>query len=368
MASICLNMIVKNEAHVIRRCLDSVLPLIDAWCILDTGSSDGTQDLVREHLGHLPGQLAQGDWKGFAASRNEAVRLAGNRADYLLFMDADDQMVLPEGYRLPALDADCYLIQHRNEPIAFLRRDLVSTRLDWHYVGVLHEYLDCAAPFRTAVLPGPMVLERREGARSQDPRKYEKDAEILEQALRKEPHNARYRFYLAQSYRDAGRPEQALEAYRRRAAMGGWEEEAYVSRYQAARLLEALGRPEPEVVHAYLEAYQSRPRRAEALGCLARYLRLRKQYPLAVLFAEAGMAIPLPDDILFLEDGFHTWICLDEFAVAAFSAGRPMDALRACDRLLGEGRLPASEVPRVAANRALILKALHLPDGSAAGA
>jgi hypothetical protein len=35
--SVCLNMIVKNEADVIRRCLDSVRPIIDRWVIVDTG-------------------------------------------------------------------------------------------------------------------------------------------------------------------------------------------------------------------------------------------------------------------------------------------------------------------------------------------
>ena len=63
MATICLNMIVKDEAHVIRRCLDSVRPLIDTWCILDTGSSDGSQELIRQHLRDLPGQLRQSAWK-----------------------------------------------------------------------------------------------------------------------------------------------------------------------------------------------------------------------------------------------------------------------------------------------------------------
>ena len=40
---ICLNMIVKNEAHVIRRCLDSVRPHITHWVIVDTGSTDRTR-------------------------------------------------------------------------------------------------------------------------------------------------------------------------------------------------------------------------------------------------------------------------------------------------------------------------------------
>ena len=55
--ALCLNMIVKNESHVIRRCLDSVRPFIDSWVIVDTGSTDGTEDIIREHLKDIPGQL-----------------------------------------------------------------------------------------------------------------------------------------------------------------------------------------------------------------------------------------------------------------------------------------------------------------------
>jgi glycosyltransferase involved in cell wall biosynthesis len=46
-------MIVKNEAKAIRRCLDSVLPHIHSWVIMDTGSTDGTQNIIREHLAAL---------------------------------------------------------------------------------------------------------------------------------------------------------------------------------------------------------------------------------------------------------------------------------------------------------------------------
>jgi len=57
--AICLNMIVRNEAHIIRETLDSVVPYISSWVIVDTGSNDGTQDLIRDHMGRrgIPGEL-----------------------------------------------------------------------------------------------------------------------------------------------------------------------------------------------------------------------------------------------------------------------------------------------------------------------
>ena len=46
-----LVMIVKNEARGIVDTLASVIPFVDRWTILDTGSTDGTQDLIRQHVG-----------------------------------------------------------------------------------------------------------------------------------------------------------------------------------------------------------------------------------------------------------------------------------------------------------------------------
>jgi hypothetical protein len=44
--AICLNMIVRNEAHIIAETLDSVARYITSWVIVDTGSNDGTQNLI----------------------------------------------------------------------------------------------------------------------------------------------------------------------------------------------------------------------------------------------------------------------------------------------------------------------------------
>ena len=74
--TLCLNMIVKNEAAVIARCLASVRPIIDYWVIVDTGSTDGTQDAIRAFLADLPGELHERPWRDFAHNRTEALDLA----------------------------------------------------------------------------------------------------------------------------------------------------------------------------------------------------------------------------------------------------------------------------------------------------
>src|SRR5262249_23581331 len=99
--SICLNMIVRNEAPVIRRCLASVRPLIDHWVIVDTGSTDGTQDIIREYLRDLPGELHERPWQNFPHNRNEALALARGRADYTFFIDADELLEIAPDFALP---------------------------------------------------------------------------------------------------------------------------------------------------------------------------------------------------------------------------------------------------------------------------
>jgi hypothetical protein len=62
-ASICLAMIVRDEAQVIERCLSSVIGLIDYWVICDTGSIDGTPDLIANILAGVPGELHHRPWR-----------------------------------------------------------------------------------------------------------------------------------------------------------------------------------------------------------------------------------------------------------------------------------------------------------------
>ena len=58
---LCLNMIVKNESKIITRLLESVLSIIDCYCICDTGSTDNTIELINNFsLKHnIPGKIVK---------------------------------------------------------------------------------------------------------------------------------------------------------------------------------------------------------------------------------------------------------------------------------------------------------------------
>lgn len=360
MPTICLNMIVKDEAPVIRRCLASVRPFVDHWVIVDTGSTDGTQELVREALAGLPGELHERPWVDFGHNRTEALRLAEGRGDYVFTLDADEELIAPAGWRWPDLEAEALDVEMVFGPLRYARVALISTRLPWRWEGVLHEYLEAGREPRRGRIEGAHILVRPEGARSRDPLKFQRDAEALEAALQKEPGNARYRFYLAQSRRDAGDRDRALAAYDARAGMGGWDEEVYIARLEGARCAEALGRPAAEIAFRLLQAHEARPGRPEALVELARFHRVRNEPHLAYLFARKALDLPRGADRLFVEP-LAAWRAKDEGCIAAYWTGRMEESRALGEAALTDPQLPEGERDRVQANLAFALKALGLP-------
>ncbi len=352
MPSICLNMIIKNEAPVIDRCLASVKPWIDRWMIVDTGSTDGTQDIARSLMADLPGELHERPWRDFAHNRNEALQLANQQADYLLFIDADETLAVPTGFRWPVLAGDGYRFNCEYAHLRYQRNALIATRLPWRWCGVLHEYLDADQPHSWEALAGPRILVNHDGARARDPKTYQRDIDVLERALLAEPGNARYVFYLAQSLRDAGQLEPSRTRYRQRADMGGWEEERWCAQFRAAQLNELLADPPETVREGYLAAYQARPSRAEPLYELARYHRERSEFALAHLFAQQAAALPDSTDTLFIDASVYAWRALDELVVASSYVGFHTQGRVALQKLLVESRFPAEHRDRILGNRA----------------
>jgi glycosyltransferase involved in cell wall biosynthesis len=370
--TICLNMIVKDESHVIRRCLDSVRPFIDCWAIVDTGSTDGTQDIIRKHLEDVPGELFERPWKNFGHNRSEALTLARGKADYTFILDADEVLELPTGFSRPPLTRDAYslLFEHAGGGVQYWRLCLVAARLAWRYVGVLHEYLEVDTDYSQEKLPGPKVYSHFEGGRSKGvsmAAKYANDARILENALKDEPDNSRYVFYLARSYRDSDQWKKAFRSFKRRAAMGGWAEEVWHSLFEMARISERLELDAAVIVERYLDAYNYRPQRAEPLVELARFYREREQYAIAHLFAARALETSRPDDILFVDSGTYEWRALDEFAVASYWIGRYQASAQACEQLLQSGRLPLDRRARVTQNLNFALEKLGKASVAASG-
>lgn len=337
---VCLNMIVKNESKVIERCLASAKPLIDYWVIVDTGSSDHTQEIIKNFMKDIPGELHERPWVNFEHNRNEAFNLAKDKAEYLLFIDADDQFEISPDFVRPELNKDGYFLKINYGGSTYSRPQLVRTDMDWHWGGVVHEALVSHLAYDTGNLEGVSMRIIGGGDRSRDPKKFEKDAKLLEKALKKDPTNTRNLFYLAQSYRDAGKPKLALKHYEKRVAKGGWNQEVFWSLYQIALLQEELKMPEEVVTKSYLKAFNYRPVRAEPLHRLASYYRLKENYLMGYLISQYALTIKQPDDPLFVESWMYDYGILLEHSICAYWIDKHSEALQSSMQILAIKDLP----------------------------
>jgi glycosyltransferase involved in cell wall biosynthesis len=358
--------IVKDEAAVIARCLDSVSPLVDYVLIVDTGSKDNTRGIVAEWMARncVPGQVIEREWRDFSHNRNEALAALREVAevDYALTIDADEYLVFEPGFdpvafkrALPAADAYQVMTWHGDH--RYRRMQIFSNRLPFRYKDVLHSYLVAPDGARVAVADGFHDQYTYDGARAKNPRKFLDNAEILERELAKarDPADvARYTFYLAQSYRDAGLPEKARDAFIRRAGMGLWQEEVCLSWLYAGYAMERLGQLPELTLSVYLKAFEALPHRAEPLCAAARACRTMKTYQHGYLLAKAGLERTLPDG-LFVDASVYEWRMLDEFQISAYWSGHIDDAVEASERLLSEAKFPEDQRERIEANAAYAL-------------
>src|SRR5215203_648287 len=267
MSTICLCIMVTNEAAVIHRCLLSVRDQIDSWVICDTGSTDGTQDHILDILDDIPGELHERAWVNFGHNRSELIRLARGKADYLLLLDADMTASF-RGETPLDLTADSYVLRIMRNPgnFEYWMKYLVRGDRDWRYEGVTHEYLITSAPDRVERLNEIVLHHHADGGMRSD--KFIRDRLLLSEELKREPSNSRAVFYLAQTYRDLGDVDMAIELYERRSAMGGWDEEVFYSLYQVGVLKAQTGDWPPAMV-ALVRAWEYRPSRLEPLYELA---------------------------------------------------------------------------------------------------
>jgi len=352
--TICLSMIVKNEAHCIARCLESVKPYIDSYVISDTGSTDNTIEIIKEVLKDIPGEVRQDDWIDFATNRNISLEEAKTKADYVLFIDADDTLIVNNKNCFNKLQFPSYSLNIKQEPIVYDRICLISSKVPSKYVGVLHEFLEIPTTIASFLLEGCYINYGGDGNRSKDPAKYLKDAEVFEKALLDDPNNSRYVFYCAQSYRDGGNFQKAAERYAQRSVMGGWNEEAAYASSELGKVLEKINAGDTgNILSAYTKAFNMAPIRVEPLVFISAYLRKLKMFEVAYFYAKIGSRILKPKGGLFLQHECYDWRIWDELSVAAFYIGKYKESYILSEELLKNKLLPSNERFRVESNRDL---------------
>ena len=171
---LCLNMIVKNESHIIRDTLSKLLnkvPKLDYWVISDTGSTDETKKIISEFFKerNIKGELFDDEWKDFGHNRTKALEHAFGKSKYLLIFDADDEIC--GDFILPELTKDSYHFQFGDENgTSYTRTQIINNKKKWKYVGVLHEIITCIERADTVEIIGGKyyTVSGKTGDRSRD--------------------------------------------------------------------------------------------------------------------------------------------------------------------------------------------------------
>jgi GR25 family glycosyltransferase involved in LPS biosynthesis len=240
-ATICLNMIVKDESHIIQSTLEKLCNKIkfDYWVICDTGSSDNTPDIIKNFFQErgINGEIYFDEWVNFAHNRTLALQRAYKKTDLLFVFDADDELCGTIDIPKEVLFDQYHLKFGSSQGMSYTRVLLINNHRRFEYFSVIHEFISCKEENATqSVIDGDYyVVSGRSGNRSKDPNKYLNDALVLEkaygEALEKNDHLFhRYAFYCANSYKDCGKYEDAIKWYKITLGhQNQWAQEKYVS-------------------------------------------------------------------------------------------------------------------------------------------
>jgi glycosyltransferase involved in cell wall biosynthesis len=290
--TLCLNMIVKNESHIIERLLLSVTPFIDSFCICDTGSTDNTVQIIRSFFSdkNIQGKVIQEPFQDFGYNRSFALNACFDvpNSDYILLLDADMkfqykfQNLTPIEFKAKLVD-DAYFVSQGNDALNYQNIRIIKNRSGFSYWGVTHEYVksheNCV--FGTFQVDELFINDIGDGGSKDD--KVERDIRLLTNGLVDNPNNDRYTFYLANSYRDQANYEEAIKYYKKRVEIGGWIEELWFSHYAIGKCYQNMGKI-PESIYHWLEAYNRYPKRIENLYEIIKHYRQLCDYNLAYKF------------------------------------------------------------------------------------
>jgi glycosyltransferase involved in cell wall biosynthesis len=292
----CLAMIIKNEGPILPRLFESVRGFVSEYCVVDTGSTDDTIDVLKSM--DMPGVVLEEPFVDFATTRNYMIdkcRQVMTSCDYLVLLDADMVLRVSPAWDWAKLDGrDVFnLVQISGveyENVRMIRRDAPDIRV----VGATHEYYDVPTQYTRGTLPKELIHIEDVGDGKAKGDKFERDERLLRRELEKDPDNVRTVFYLANTLKDQGKYADAIPYYERRATMGGWFAEADYSRFMLSTCYLALNDLDNARKYGELAAFAGMAKRAEPLYFLAFHLRQHGQDKLAYYYATLAAKIPKP--------------------------------------------------------------------------
>ena len=189
----------------------------DVICVADTGSTDGTNEKMRE-LGVQVTDVCITPWR-FDYAFNIAMSLLPKDVDICIRLDIDER--LPSGWRklleekwTPQTTRFRYTYIWNwtadGKPGLQWLGDRIHARSGYHWLGATHEGLCC----RWGTAEVQTICEEFEIHHFPEAKNKKNDLNLLLEAVNEHPHDARIRAYLGREYMYQGNNEKATEVYK----------------------------------------------------------------------------------------------------------------------------------------------------------
>jgi len=357
MAKLALNAIVKNEAHCILGMLEAALKISDLIVINDTGSTDGTQDLIRKfgEENNIPTYVFERPFDDFDKSRNYAMDKLRDVVEelgwdpektYGWWCDADEKVIVDPKFTKNQFTKDLYMINTFIGQMKYTRNTFFKISKPFLWYGPTHEFIICKENNITSGLAENIFVDvKMIGASWQGnvPAKYLQHAHRLETYVNNDRSDPRWIFYTAQSYHDSAsipdnkeeneeRLRRSMKYYKERTTRpDGYAEEIFYSQYRVGAIMRILEEPWNLTHQELLKAYAIDPLRGEPLKIIIDHYLQMGEWNLAYLYTKFAKANfhgknPYPTRLLFVDESLYIWKFVEAHAAASFYCGKKDEA------------------------------------------
>ena len=209
--SLSLAMIVKDEENCIKRCLDSVINLVDEIIIVDTGSTDKTIEICRSYNA----QVFPYPWNNnFAEARNFGLDKVTK--DWVLWLDADEE-VAPENrdqlnketlfddydaLSVPLINFYGEKVNY-DEVVQIAQPRFFRNHMGFRFENKIHEWLNLSSAYekdRVGFLDLKIYHYGYMNSQVENKQKFKRNVSLLLRELEEDKSHAWTHYYLAAEY------------------------------------------------------------------------------------------------------------------------------------------------------------------------
>lgn len=368
MRKLALNFICKNESHVIGKMLDSAKTITDLIVVNDTGSTDGTQDIIRKfgQDNNIPTYVFERPFDDFEKSRNHAMQKLRDVVNELnwnpddvhgYWFDCDETLMIDEKFNKNQFTKDTYMINTFIGQVKYTRNTFFRVSKPFRWYGPVHEFIVCDDKNITSGLAENIHVDvKMTGASWQGDisDKYLSHAHTLEKYINKDRTDPRWIFYTAQSYHDSAsstnkeendeRLRRSLKYYKERTQRtDGYYEEIYYSQFRVGSIMTNLEEPWSLTHQELLKAYAIDPMRGESIKIIIDYYLRIGEWHLAYLYTKFAKVNfhgknPNPTRLLFVDEALYVWRFLEAHAAACFYCGKKDEAKTTFNEIINISR------------------------------